>query len=109
MKIYFGVGSGPGPRLIEVLGSRDGAGREARPYPLRHFVRHSPDGFQWGYAGSGPADAARCILIDCVGVDLADRFYQRFKQDFIAPAGDRLYITEAEIREWLEDQAGYYG
>jgi hypothetical protein len=35
-----------------------------RRYPLRHAVRHSPDGFQWGYGGSGPAELARCILLD---------------------------------------------
>ena len=23
---------------------------------LKHYVRHSPDGFEWGYYGSGPAD-----------------------------------------------------
>lgn len=35
--------------------------------PLRHYVRHSPDGFSWGYGGSGPADLARCLLIDAMG------------------------------------------
>lgn len=31
---------------------------------LHHHKRHSPDGFEWGYEGSGPAELARCILID---------------------------------------------
>ena len=30
--------------------------------PLRHVAWHSPDGFEWGYAGSGPADLALSIL-----------------------------------------------
>lgn len=34
---------------------------------LPHFVRHSPGGFAWGYTGSGPADLARCVLIDVLG------------------------------------------
>lgn len=34
---------------------------------LRHHVRHSPTGFEWGYGGSGPAELARCILIDVLG------------------------------------------
>lgn len=34
---------------------------------LEHHVRHSPDGFAWGYGGSGPADLARSILIDALG------------------------------------------
>jgi len=37
----------------------DGAGRS-----LTHHVRHSPTGFSWGYEGSGPAELARCLLID---------------------------------------------
>jgi hypothetical protein len=35
--------------------------------PLRHVVKHSPTGFEWGYEGSGPADLARCLLIDVLG------------------------------------------
>jgi hypothetical protein len=34
---------------------------------LAHKPRHSPTGFQWGYAGSGPADLARCLLLAAVG------------------------------------------
>jgi hypothetical protein len=30
---------------------------------LRHYVKHSPDGFSWGFAGSGPADTARSLLL----------------------------------------------
>ena len=30
--------------------------------PLCHVVHHSPDGFNWGYGGSGPADLALSIL-----------------------------------------------
>jgi hypothetical protein len=35
--------------------------------PLRHVVKHSPAGFEWGYEGSGCADLARCLLIDVLG------------------------------------------
>jgi hypothetical protein len=35
--------------------------------PLRHVVKHSPAGFEWGYEGSGPAELARCLLIDVLG------------------------------------------
>ncbi|NTY62141.1 DUF6166 domain-containing protein [Mycolicibacterium sphagni] len=34
---------------------------------LPHYVKHSPTGFSWGYAGSGPADLARSLLIDALG------------------------------------------
>jgi hypothetical protein len=38
--------------------------------PLRQrIVYHSPTGFEWGYAGSGPADLALNILADAAGDD----------------------------------------
>jgi len=61
MKVYFG-------RVDEPMGwavfVRDGVGALR---PLEHHVKHSPDGFAWGYAGSGPTELARCILIDATG------------------------------------------
>lgn len=39
----------------------DGAGYQCGP--LAHHVKHSPDGFSWGYGGSGPSELARCLLI----------------------------------------------
>jgi hypothetical protein len=36
---------------------------------LHHVVRHSPTGFSRGYAGSGPADLARSLLIAALGDD----------------------------------------
>lgn len=38
------------------------------PFLLEHrLVRHSPDGFAWGYGGSGPSDLALNMLIDALG------------------------------------------
>lgn len=34
--------------------------------PLKHWVRHSPAGFSWGYGGSGPSDTARSLLLDAL-------------------------------------------
>jgi hypothetical protein len=35
--------------------------------PLRHYVYHSPTGFEWGYGGSGPADLALALAADVIG------------------------------------------
>lgn len=70
-------------------------------YSLPHICRHSPDGFQWGYGGSGPADAALSILTDCIGTEEANKYYQYFKDDFIAGAGRELKITEEQIMVWI--------
>lgn len=59
------------------------------------FVNHSPDGFQWGYLGSGPAQLAFAILFDFIvennknntiieSVNLTKKYYQKFKEDVIS-------------------------
>ena len=105
MKRYVGkkVDVGPVTVMVEVVQD----GKVLRTYALRHVVRHSPDEFQWGYAGSGPADLARSILIDLVGKDEADGHYQDFKAAFIAPVKGDLSIDESSVRTWLEERKDY--
>jgi len=69
---------------------------------LKHIVRHSPTGFNWGYGGSGPADTALSILTDCLGLDRANQLYQDFKWDFVAGWGSEWSITEEEIKRWVK-------
>lgn len=80
-------------------------------HSLRHHVRHSPTGFSWGYAGSGPADLARCILIDHFDahdeaekgtVRDVDRLYHSFKDEVIAKLRDPWELTSDDILEWLD-------
>ncbi|MQY59902.1 MAG: hypothetical protein GH144_09935 [Clostridia bacterium] len=96
MKTYRGklVDGGVGGQVIMVDKQHEG-------YPLPHIVRHSPDGFNWGYSGSGPADTALSILTDCMGKSVAEAFYQEFKQQFVAGWGNSFEITEKEIKAWL--------
>jgi hypothetical protein len=83
--------------------------------PLRHYPYHSPSGFAWGHSGGGPADLARCILLDhyavvpvCSGSlyrpvprELPVR-YQDFRYDVISrlPRGLDWTITGDEIDAW---------
>ena len=73
-------------------------------YLLPHLVRHSLDGFNWGYLGSGPVDLARSLLADCLGIDPAPSLYQAFKERFIAPLRQDAawQIDAAAIRLWLD-------
>lgn len=53
--------------------------------PRTDLVNHSPDGFAWGYEGSGPAQLALALLADATGDDvLAMTHYQTFKRRFVA-------------------------
>lgn len=64
MKTYIGERLEHG---CEVYVLEDG---KRRPLSLRLDLRnHSPEGFEWGYGGSGPAQLALAILADCLGPD----------------------------------------
>jgi hypothetical protein len=69
---------------------------------LRHVVYHSPDGFGWGYIGSGAADLARSILTDAVGPELADDLYQDFKWEVVAGLPhEGGVITVSQVMEFV--------
>ncbi len=75
------------------------------PLPPRFdLAMHSPDGFEWGYGGSGPAQLALAILADHCGSDegRALRYYQAFKRAVIANLPeDEWQITSAEVEAAL--------
>lgn len=90
---------GPGSALVIVLGDSPN-GRKLNP---RWDVRnHSPDGFEWGYGGSGPAQLALAILCDLIGEEQATErgLYQKFKANVIAGLKTGSWIlTEEEIKQ----------
>lgn len=74
-------------------------------YWLLHLVQHSPDGFEFGYGGSGPADLARSLIGDMIGSREPDaRLYQPFKEAFIQPLkGDGPHVIDEEtVWDWME-------
>lgn len=53
--------------------------------PRFDLHNHSPDGFSWGYNGSGPAQLALAIVSDFLGNDCAALdVYQDFKREIVA-------------------------
>ena len=105
------------PMLFDVILSR---GLDGKPYTNvpRSVIWHSPDGFEWGYDGSGPADLALNILNAFLppGSDghkpqmcfkgkcsrIAAVLHQDFKRDFIATTpmmGGT--IVAAKIMAWV--------
>lgn len=113
MKIYTGDNTGAGSQKVTVKNTtlirRDTAKIEKYELPLKPSLKlwnHSPDGFQWGYQGSGCAQLALAILLDLTGKpELSVRVHQEFKRHFIATSGPHLAITEPDIRDWLEVKA----
>ena len=69
------------------------------------LVNHSPDGFNWGYGGSGPSQLALGLLLSVSGDDnLSLRYYQQFKWEIVASLPDSWELSEASISEWIEQQ-----
>ena len=66
-------------------------------------TRHSPDGFEWGYGGSGPAELARALLIAVCPADAAARHpacYQMFKEAFVAHVPTTWSMPTSMVRAW---------
>lgn len=77
------------------------------PLPLcLEIVNHSPDGFAWGYEGSGPAQLALAIMVNEYGPDLTKHpcHYQDIKRDIIAklPQGAGFILSNLSIRDRAE-------
>lgn len=91
--------------IVRVAGKEGSRGKvlatvNGRPLnPRTDLFNHSPDGFEMGYGGSGPAQLALAILADHfhrnVGRpqrkadELAVKYHQAFKARAIAPCKDQ--------------------
>jgi len=88
---------------------------------ISHYItNHSPDGFNIGYSGSGPADLSLNVLEQFLRYKryngdrteagevrggscfrLAWWAHQRFKEQFIAKSNREVRVTIREIDTWL--------
>lgn len=83
------------------------------PDASQQIFCHSLDGFEWGYAGSGPAQLSLAILLDYytdkIGAEQAKAkaraFYSAFKFAIIAkfPQGQPWQITSGQIARFLSE------
>jgi hypothetical protein len=80
-------------------------GRVLSPADSQSVFNHSPDGFAWGYGGSGPAQLALAILLAAgVPESSALALHQEFKRRFIEPLPIRDFDLSIDIGEWLSTQ-----
>lgn len=66
---------------------------------------HSPDGFNWGYGGSGPAQSALALCLFIFdNTYVAQKLYQSFKETFVArwPQGQSFY-RQIDLTDFLID------
>ena len=67
-------------------------------------IIHSPDGFAWGYWGSGPSQLALAIALRlCDNPEDAVSIYQELKKEFIGEAKREwnLEIPIWKVKDWI--------
>lgn len=83
--------------------------RILNPKRSQKLYNHSPDGFNWGYYGSGPAQLALALLYDVTGdKEQSLRLHQIFKFHRVGNWKETFSITSDEIREWIKEQEKEY-
>lgn len=94
MRTFVGSRSDVGPAVVLLDG---------KPLPPRHDLRnHSPDGFNWGYGGSGPAQLALAMVAAVAGDAIAQVVYQDFKREVVATLEDHTWaMSVSAVWEWL--------
>ena len=80
-------------RLVGIMETREVwlDNTQLTPERSQKFHNHSPDGFNWGYGGSGPAQLALAICLELHGEEnVTPEIYQDFKWKLISklPQGD---------------------
>ena len=90
--------------VIEGVRTDKGCSLKVNGVPLKHQVKHSPTGMEWGYGGSGPADTARSILMAVVvGKEIDEWMYQTFKWDFVAKWHGNSIKEFIDVDKWLDE------
>lgn len=75
------------------------------PTPSQRLRNHSPDGFAWGYAGSGPAQLAlACLLAAGIDRGLTLRHYQAFKREHLAALPLAAFTLEIDLDAWVAER-----
>ena len=79
-----------------------------KPERSQAIRNHSPDGFNWGYTGSGPAQLALAILLEVTNDEAkALAHYHDFERQAIAAIKSQetnWEIEENKILEWLAER-----
>jgi hypothetical protein len=73
--------------------------------PLYHAVEHSPTGLAWGYAGSGPTDMARSLLLDRLGYVPNQRVVLTFRNEVVATLSESFVLTFEAVDAWVDERA----
>lgn len=74
------------------------------PTKSQAVFNHSPDGFAWGYSGSGPAQLALAVLLEFTDAETAQLLHQYFKTQFIETLPHDDFEIQLEIDSWIKSK-----
>lgn len=74
---------------------------------IKHYIKHSPTGMEMGYNGSGPADMAYSILMHLFRRNFSERWYQKFKWDFVSKWHEDEVKVEIDFDKWIKIKDEY--
>ena len=75
-------------------------GQTLFPGPSQKIYNHSPDGFNWGYGGSGPAQLALAILLEFYDEKYAIQNHQDFKWWLISRLPQSDFEITIDMTDW---------
>ncbi|HEY0838290.1 MAG TPA: DUF6166 domain-containing protein [Azospirillum sp.] len=109
MRQYHGVRQGTDTAARQCVYVIGDDGMPAPLDPRLDIRNHSPTGFRWGYAGSGPAQLALALCADALGDDRrAERIHQHYTFAVVArwPQAFDWTQTQAEVISRVEQLEG---
>jgi hypothetical protein len=78
-------------------------GKILSPEHSLKVINHSPDGFNWGYEGSGPAQLALALLLLRTDESEAVRLHQSFKTEHVTKfRKDKNFTYIYSVEKWLK-------
>jgi uncharacterized protein (DUF2249 family) len=92
--IFTGQRSDAGPHVVQMINAHG-----TQPLPMRlDLASHSPSGFEWGYAGEGPAQLALAICAAFMDSKRAREAYETVEVKLIAPIStDSWTLSAAQV------------
>jgi len=76
-------------------------GKRLDPSKSLKIYNHSPDGFSWGYGGSGPSQLALAILLETLTKEEAISNYQSFKWEYVSKFPQSDFEADIDIKQWI--------
>ena len=101
MKAFVGIRDGNG---LCHLYLKDGENLTKIPPDRSQAVyNHSPDGYEWGYSGSGPSQLALAIMLEITGNDRrALTLYHEFKFAVVSGMPSDYWSLPVEtVQKWV--------